>query len=47
MLSVRVRGDRPGSNRRRGAHNPDASVYTTATTKQDDLELLRAQSVNR
>src|SRR5438874_13037526 len=34
MLSVRVEGGRPGSNRRqRGSPPRGASVYTTATTK--------------
>ena len=30
------RGDRPGSNRRRGVHNPGCFLYTTATTNGDD-----------
>ncbi len=37
LLSVRVElGGRPGSNRRRGAHNPGCFRYTTATTSGDD-----------
>jgi hypothetical protein len=38
LLSVRIRGDRPDSNRYREAHNLGCSpTYTTATTKVSEL----------
>ena len=36
VLSVRMRGSRPGSNRRFGDHDPGCCLYTTATMDGDD-----------